>query len=89
MLCAAGGATAFDGYIGIVSAAQREEFNAGINPITLGSIGWRGTGALWSSNTATATQQLTGLPTHGAGDVLTSSIPLRPGSGSEERDLAR
>ena len=70
VLCAAGGATAFDGYIGVVSAAQREEFNAGLNPITLGSIGWRGTGALWSSNTATAVQQLTGLPTHGAGDVL-------------------
>jgi hypothetical protein len=70
VLCAAGGATAFDGYIGVVSAAQREEFNAGINPITLSSIGWRGTGALWSSNTATAVQQLTGLPSHGAGDVL-------------------
>jgi hypothetical protein len=64
------GAAAFDGYTGVVSAAQREEFNAGINPITLGSIGWRGTGALWSSNNATATQQLTGLPPHGAGDVL-------------------
>ena len=70
VLCAAGGAANFDGYIGIVSAAQREEFNAGINPITLGSIGWRGTGALWSSNNATAAQQLTGLPPHGAGDVL-------------------
>ena len=70
VLCASGGAATFDGYMGVVSAAQREEFNAGLNPITLGSIGWRGTGALWSSTTATAFQQLTGLPTFGAGDVL-------------------
>jgi hypothetical protein len=70
VLCASGGAATFDGYMGVVSAAQREEFNAGLNPNTLGSIGWRGNGALWSSTTATAFQQLTGLPTHGAGDVL-------------------
>ena len=70
VLCAASGAAIFDGYIGAVSAAQREEYNAGLNPITLGSIGWRGNGTLWSSNTSTATQQLTGLPTFGAGDVL-------------------
>ena len=41
VLCAASGAAIFDGYIGAVSAAQREEYNAGLNPITLGSIGWR------------------------------------------------
>jgi hypothetical protein len=70
VLCPPGGAATFDGYMGVVSAAQREEFNAGLNPITLGSIGWRGTGALWSSTTATAFQQLTGLPMFGAGDVL-------------------
>jgi hypothetical protein len=70
VLCAAGGATSFDGYMGVVSAAQREEFNTGNNPITLGSIGWRGNGTLWSSNTSVASQRLTGLPTHGAGDVL-------------------
>lgn len=70
VLCAPGGAASFDGYIGVVSAAQRGEYNAGLNPITLGSIGWRGNGTLWSSNTATAVQQLTGLPTFGAGDVL-------------------
>ena len=70
VLCAPGGAATFDGYLGVVSAAQREEFNAGLNPITLGSIGWRGTGALWSSISATAEQRLTGLPTFGAGDVL-------------------
>ncbi|SEN76215.1 hypothetical protein SAMN04488003_13323 [Loktanella fryxellensis] len=70
VLCAPGGAATFDGYLGVVSAAQREEFNTGLNPITLGSIGWRGTGALWSSNTASFAQQLTGLPTFGAGDVL-------------------
>jgi hypothetical protein len=68
--CAPSGAATFDGYLGFISAAQREEFNAGLNPITLGSIGWRGNGTLWSSNTATAAQQLTGLPTHGANDVL-------------------
>ncbi len=69
VLCAPGAAT-FDGYMGVVAAAQREEFNVGNNPITLGSIGWRGTGALWSSPTASAEQRLTGLPTFGAGDVL-------------------
>lgn len=70
VLCAPGGASSFDGYLGVVSDAQREEFNAGNNPITLGSIGWRGNGTLWSSNTSAASQRLTGLPTHGAGDVL-------------------
>lgn len=70
VLCAASGAASFDGYMGVVSAAQREEFNTGNNPITLGSIGYRGNGSLWSSNNAVAAQQLTGLPTFGAGDVL-------------------
>jgi hypothetical protein len=70
VLCAPSGAATFDGYLGMVSAAQREEFNAGLNPVTLGSIAWRGNGTLWSSNTTAAAQQLTGLPTHGANDVL-------------------
>lgn len=70
VLCAASGATNFDGYVGVVSAAQREEFNTGNNPITLGSIGYRGNGTLWSSNNTVAEQRLTGLPTFGAGDVL-------------------
>jgi hypothetical protein len=70
VLCATGGAAMFDGYIGVVSAAQLEEYDAGINPITLGSIGWRGNGTLWSSDTGLAAQRLSGLPTHGAGDVL-------------------
>jgi hypothetical protein len=70
VLCAPGGAAVFDGYIGVASAAQLEEYDVGLNPITLGSIGWRGNGTLWSSDTATAAQRLTGLPTHGAGDVL-------------------
>ena len=70
VLCATSGAASFDGYMGVVSDAQREEFNTGNNPITLGSIGYRGNGSLWSSNNATAAQQLTGLPSFGAGDVL-------------------
>ncbi len=70
VLCAASGATSFDGYMGVVSAAQREELNTGNNPITLGSIGYRGNGTLWSSNNTVAEQRLTGLPTFGAGDVL-------------------
>jgi hypothetical protein len=70
VLCAPGGAATFDGYLGVVSDAQREEFNTGNSPITLGSIGWRGNGTLWSSNTASASQRLTGLPGFGAGDVL-------------------
>jgi len=70
VLCAPGGAAQFDGYLGVASAEQREEFNSGNSPITLGSIGWRGNGTLWSSNTATAAQKLSGLPTHGAGDVV-------------------
>ncbi|WP_050528400.1 SPRY domain-containing protein [Pseudorhodobacter aquimaris] len=70
VLCAPGGAAAFDGYFGVVSAEQREEFNAGNNPITLGSIGWRGNGTLWSSDTTASSQRMTGLPSHGSGDVL-------------------
>lgn len=68
--CASGGASAFDGYLGIVSDAQREDYDAGLHPITLGSIGWRGNGSLWSSNTASPVQRLTGLPSYGAGDVV-------------------
>jgi len=70
VLCAPGGAAQFDGYLGVASAEQREEFNSGNSPITLGSIGWRGNGTLWSSNNATAAQVLTGLAPYGAGDVL-------------------
>jgi hypothetical protein len=70
VVCAPGGPASFDGYIGVVSAAQREEFNAGQNPTTLGSIGWRGNGTLWSSNTATSNQSLNGLPGFGANDIL-------------------
>jgi hypothetical protein len=70
VLCAPGGAATFDGYLGVVSAEQREEFNTGNSPIALGSIGYRGNGTLWSSDTATASQRLTGLPSFGAGDVL-------------------
>ena len=70
VLCAPGGAATFDGYLGVVSAEQREEFNTGNSPITLGSIGYRGNGTLWSSDTVTASQRLTGLPSFGAGDVL-------------------
>ena len=51
VLCAPAVPHRFDGYMGVVSAAQREEFNVGHNPITLGSIGCRGTGTLWSSAT--------------------------------------
>ena len=70
VLCAPGGAASFDGYLGVVSAEQREEFNIGNNPITRGSIGYRGNGTLWSSNTTTAAQVLTGLAPYGAGDVV-------------------
>jgi hypothetical protein len=79
VLCAPGAAT-FDGYMGVVSAAQREEFNVGNNPITLGSIGWRGLGTLLSSATTAAEQRLAGLPTFGAGDVL--MFVLDPAQGS-------
>ena len=70
VFCAASGAATFNGYLGVVSAPQRDEYNIGNNPITLGSIGYRGNGTLWSSNTASASQRVTGLPTYGAGDVL-------------------
>lgn len=70
VLCAPGGAASFDGYLGVVSAEQREEYDAGATPITLGSIGYRGNGSLWSSNTGTASQRLTGLAPFGAGDVV-------------------
>jgi hypothetical protein len=70
VLCAASGAASFDGYIGAMSAAQRDEFDIGNNPITLGSIGYRGNGSLWSSDTSTASQRISGMPTYGAGNVL-------------------
>lgn len=72
VLCAAGGAAGFDGYLGIVSEAMRAFYDEGWNPISGGSIGWRGNGTLWSTNSGPSpgsTQQLTGLPTFGAGDV--------------------
>jgi len=80
VLCAPGGAASFDGYLGVVSAEQREDFDAGDNPITLGSIGYRGNGTLWSSNTGTASQRLTGLAPFGAGDVV--MFVLDPGNAS-------
>lgn len=80
VLCAPGGASSFDGYLGVVSDAQREEFNAGNNPITLGSIGYRGNGTLWSSNTGSASQRLSGLPTFGATDVV--MFVIDPGNAS-------
>lgn len=70
VLCAPDGAASFDGHMGVVSAAQREEYDANLNPITLGSIGYRGNGSLWSSNTGTSSQRLTGLAPFGAGDVV-------------------
>ena len=54
----------------MVSAESRDDYDAGDNPITLGSIGYRGNGTLWSSNTASASQRLTGLVPFGAGDVV-------------------
>ena len=80
VLCAPGGASEFDGYLGVVSGAQREEYDTGNNPTTLGSIGWRGNGTLWSSNTATPAQRLSGLPAFGAGDV--AMFVLDPASAS-------
>lgn len=71
--CAPGGAASFDGYLGIVSEAMRAFYDEGWNPISGGSIGWRGNGTLWSTNagpSSGSTQQLTGLPGYGAGDVL-------------------
>lgn len=80
VFCAPGGAASFDGYLGVVSAEQREDYDAGDNPITLGSIGYRGNGTLWSSNTGTASQRLTGLAPFGAGDVV--MFVLDPGNAS-------
>ena len=70
----------FNGYLGVVSAEQREDYDAGDNPITLGSIGYRGNGTLWSSNTASASQRVSGLAPFGAGDVV--MFVLDPASAS-------
>lgn len=70
VLCTPTGAASFDGFTGLVSAAQREAFNSGNLPILLGSIGWRGNGSLWSSPTISPQQRITTLPTYGRGDVL-------------------
>ena len=68
--CATSGAGSFNGYLGVISANQRDAFDADTNPVTRGSIGWRGNGTLWASDTASAAQRLTGLPSFGAGDVV-------------------
>jgi hypothetical protein len=70
VLCAPSGAASFDGFTGLVSAAQRDAFNSGNLPILLGSIGWRGNGSLWSSATTLQSQRVTTLPPYGRGDVL-------------------
>lgn len=70
VLCAPGGFAEFNGYLGVVSTEQREEYDAGDNPITLGSIGYRGNGSLWSSNSSSARRRLSGLAPFGAGDVV-------------------
>jgi hypothetical protein len=70
VLCAPSGAASFDGYAGLISAAQRSDFNSGNLPILLGSISWRGNGSLWSSPTISAQQRITTLPPYGRGDVL-------------------
>ena len=80
VLCADSGSVEFNGYLGVVSAEQREDFDAGDNPITLGSIGYRGNGTLWSSNTASASQRVSGLAPFGAGDVV--MFVLDPASAS-------
>jgi hypothetical protein len=68
--CAPSGAGSFNGYMGVISANQRDAFDADTNPVTRGSIGWRGNGTLWASDTASAAQRLTGLPSFGASDVV-------------------
>jgi len=73
VLCAPGGASQVDGYLGVVSEAMRPHYDTGWNPISGGSIGYRGNGTLWSTNDApseSSTQQLTGLAPYGAGDVV-------------------
>jgi len=80
VLCANGGAATFDGYLGVVTAAQREEYDAGKFPISLGSIGYRGNGTLWSSTTTSSTQRLTGLAPYGAGSIV--MFQLDPWTGS-------
>ena len=70
VLCAPDGAASFNGYLGVVSAELRDAYDAGENPIILGSIGYRGNGSLWSSNTTSTSLRLSGLASFGAGDVV-------------------
>ncbi len=73
VLCTPGGSSQFDGYLGVVSDAMRPHYDTGWNPISGGSIGYRGNGTLWSTDdapSANSTQRLTGLAPYGAGDVL-------------------
>jgi hypothetical protein len=81
----------FDGYLGVVSDEQREEYDAGNNPITLGSIGYRGNGTLWSSNTGhrqSAPDRACPLWGGRCGDVRVRSRHRQP-LGRAERYLAR
>jgi Putative phage tail protein len=52
---------------GLVTGEQREDYALGSSPIFKGSLGYRGSGALWGVD---GTQKVTGLLPFGAGDVV-------------------
>ncbi|TGN62337.1 hypothetical protein E4L95_07065 [Paracoccus liaowanqingii] len=60
----------YNGYMGVASAEQVAQSGAG-NAIQFGSIGWRGNGDIWSSDSAaTGSRKLISRPTFGKGAVL-------------------
>lgn len=61
----AGGGSSYNGYVGVVNAARRENYDSE-NAIFGSSIGYRGNGRIWSNGA----QQVSGLPTFGAGDII-------------------
>lgn len=63
--CLATGPASYNGYLGVASSEQilsSEGPTTSNNPISYGSIGYRGNGTLWAGNT---TEQVTGMATYG------------------------
>lgn len=60
------GQAQYNGYMGVISIDNRDNGNGGASPTALNSIGYRGNGNIWESDT----QKITGLPVWGAGAVL-------------------
>jgi hypothetical protein len=71
MVCPSTGPTSYNGYHAVVANSQysnpSQNYNSNQSPIYSGSIGYRGSGTIWTDN---ATQRITNLLTYGNDDVV-------------------